>query len=394
MAPIPSVTFPGAGAFYRTSTWNAGCTTSGFCGSYSDATSGVQMVELSIKRVGSGLYWNGSAFSSGSELFFTTSLSAGNWSYAFGAANFPADDDYTVRVRATDNAANSASPSSRTFTFDSTAPTGSLTAPADAAVVSGSSVTVSSNSADAGSGVDLVTFERRPTGGGSWTTIGTDATAPYSIAWDTTSGTADGDYDLRVTTADEAGNSFTSTTRTVTVDNTAPTSATLDALPGAIRNGQALTGSGADAGSGVASLAYYYCAGPPCTPSSLIGSSTTGPSYSMTWSAQPADGDYEVRVRVSDRAGNNLDSTKQTVTIDNTDPTGSLRPRTTALRSPARSPSPRTRRTRAPASPARPSSGVRAAAGRGRRSGPTRLRRTRSTGTRPCSATATTTSAW
>ncbi len=323
VAPSSAVTFPGAGAFYRTSTWNAGCATAGLCGSYSDATSGVQKVEISIRRVGTGLYWNGSAFSSGSELFFSTSLSGGTWSYAFGAANFPADDDYTVRAKATDNAGNAETASSRTFTFDATAPTGSLTAPADSAVVSGSSVTVSSDSADAVSGVALATFERRPSGGGSWTTIDTDSAAPYSVSWDTTA-VGDGDYDLRVTTDDRSGNTFTSATRTVTVDNTAPSSATLDALPGAIRNGQDLTGSGADAGSGVASLSYYYCAGPPCSPSNLIGSSPTGPSYSVTWNSQPADGGYQVLARVTDRAGHTLDSTKQTVTVDNTNPTGSL----------------------------------------------------------------------
>ena len=323
VAPSSTGTFPGAGTSYRTSTWNGGCTAAGFCGTYSDATSGVQKVEVSIRRVGTGLYWNGSAFSSGSEQFLTTSLSAGDWSYAFGAASFPADDDYTVRVKATDNAGNAESASSRTFTFDATAPTGSLTAPANAAVVSGASVTVSSDSADAGSGVALATFERRPSSGGSWTTIDTDSSAPYSVAWDTTA-IGNGDYELRVTTDDESGNSFTSATRTVTVDNTAPSSATLDALPGAIRNGQALTGSGADADSGVASLAYFYCAGPPCSPSTLIGSSVTGPSYPVTWNSQPADGDYQVLVRVADRAGSTLDSAKQTVTVDNTDPTGSL----------------------------------------------------------------------
>ncbi len=323
VAPSSAATFPGASGVYRASTWNAGCTTSGFCGTYSDATSGVQKVELSIKRVGTGLYWNGSAFSSGSELFFTTSLSGGSWSYAFAAASFPADDDYTVRLKATDNADNAESPASRTFTFDATPPTGSLTAPADGAVVSGSSVTVSSDSADDTSGVASALFERRPAGGGSWTPIATDTSAPYSVGWDTTS-VSDGDYDLRVTTADNAGNSFTSAIRTVTVDNTAPSSATLDALPSAIRTGQALAGSGSDAGSGVASVSYYYCAGPPCSPSTLIGTSPTGPTYSVTWNSQPADGDYQVLARVTDAAGLTLDSTKQTVTIDNTNPTGSL----------------------------------------------------------------------
>ena len=228
-----------------------------------------------------------------------------------------------MRAKATDNAGNAETASSRTFTFDATAPTGSLTAPADSAVVSGSSVTVSSDSADAVSGVALATFERRPSGGGSWTTIDTDSAAPYSVSWDTTA-VGDGDYDLRVTTDDRSGNTFTSATRTVTVDNTAPLSATLERSPGAIRNGQDLTGSGRDAGSGVASLSYYYCAGPPCSPSTSSASSPTGPSYSVTWNSQPADGGYQVLARVTDRAGHTLDSTKQTVTVDNTNPTGSL----------------------------------------------------------------------
>ena len=169
-------------------------------------------------------------------------------------------------------------------------PTGSLTAPADGAFLRGASVTVSSDSADAGSGVASAEFQRRPAGGGPWTTIDTDTSAPYSVSWDTTALT-DGDYDLRVVTTDQAGNTFASATRTVTVDNTAPSAATLDSLPGAIRNGQELTGSGADATSGVESLSYLYCEGTSCTPSTPIGSSTTGPDYSVTWTGQPADGD-------------------------------------------------------------------------------------------------------
>jgi len=322
-APSSTMTFPASGENYNVAGWNAGCATSGFCGTYSDATSGVQKVELSIERESTGLFWNGASFSAGSETFFLASLAGGNWSYAFGAASFPADGDYTIRVKATDNASNPETPSSRTFTFDATAPTGSVTAPANGAAIRGSSVTVSSDSADGGSGVSAVDFERRPAGGGSWTLIASDGTSPYSVSWDTTMLT-DGDYELRAVTADGAGNTVTSATVAVTADNTNPSIATLDPLPGAIRNGQVLTGSGSDATSGVESISYYRCAGPPCAPGTLIGSSSTGPSYPVTWNSQPADGDYEVLARVSDRAGNTLDSANQTVTLDNTNPTGSL----------------------------------------------------------------------
>ncbi len=323
-APSSTLAFPAASGEYNVAGWNAGCPTSGMCGTYADGSgSGVDEVRVSVRRVSTGLYWNGAAFSSAGENFLNTSLSGGDWTRAFPASNFPGDGDYTVRVFATDEVGNAETPSSRTFSFDATAPTGSLTAPADGAALRGTSVTVSSDSADAGSGVASAEFERRPAGGGAWTTIGTDASAPYSVSWNTTS-LADGDYDLRVVTTDAAGNTFTSAVRTVTVDNTAPSSATLDALPGAIRNGQQLTGSGSDATSGVESLSYLYCAGASCTPSTPIGSSTTGPDYSFTWSSQPADGDVRVLVRVTDRAGNTLDSAIQDVEIDNTNPTGSL----------------------------------------------------------------------
>ena len=111
-----------------------------------------------------------------------------------------------------------------TVTKDATNPTGSLTAPASSANVRGNAVVVSSNSADAGSGVADATFQRSPAGAGVWTTIGAaDTTSPYSVNWDTTA-VSDGLYDLRVVTTDNVGNSFTSALVTnVRVDNTLPT---------------------------------------------------------------------------------------------------------------------------------------------------------------------------
>ncbi len=111
-----------------------------------------------------------------------------------------------------------------TVTRDATNPTGNLTAPASSAIVRGNSVAVSSNSADAGSGVAQALFQRSPAGANTWTDIGTaDTTSPYSVNWDTTA-VADGLYDLRVVTTDNVNNSFTSALVTsVRVDNTLPT---------------------------------------------------------------------------------------------------------------------------------------------------------------------------
>ena len=114
--------------------------------------------------------------------------------------------------------------------IDTVAPTGSITAPAANATVSGSAVTVSSNSADSGSGVASAVFQYSAHNANTWTTIGTDTTSPYSVSWNTTS-LSSGSYDLRVVTTDVAGNVTTSTIVTVTVHNIAlvgtPSSATV-----------------------------------------------------------------------------------------------------------------------------------------------------------------------
>jgi hypothetical protein len=52
----------------------------------------------------------------------------------------------------------------------------------------------------------------------------------------------------------------------------------------------------------------------------LIGSSSAGPSYPVTWAGQPADGTYQVLARATDAAGNTLDSAKRTVVVDNSPP--------------------------------------------------------------------------
>jgi hypothetical protein len=113
--PSSAVTFPVANASYTTATWNAGCAASGICGTASDAASGVKRVEVSVRR-GSGNYWNGTSFSSTSEVFFPATGTT-TWTFSFPASSFPAAANYRIRVRATDNAGNVQSPSTRTISF-------------------------------------------------------------------------------------------------------------------------------------------------------------------------------------------------------------------------------------------------------------------------------------
>ncbi|HWB57305.1 MAG TPA: Ig-like domain-containing protein [Gaiellaceae bacterium] len=177
--------------------------------------------------VGSGVDSITYLYCSGTSCTPATSIGSSSTGpdYSVTWSSMPADGDVRVLARVADVAGNTLDSAIQAVVVDNTGPTGSLTAPADASFVAGS-VTVSSNSADSGSGVASAQFERRPAGGGSWTSIATDSTSPYSVSWDTTA-LADGDYDLRVVTSDQAGNTSTSSTRTVTVDNTAPSAPVL-----------------------------------------------------------------------------------------------------------------------------------------------------------------------
>ncbi len=78
-----------------------------------------------------------------------------------------------------------------------------------------------------------------------------DTTTPYSVNWATT-GVTDGLYDLRVTTTDKAGNTFTSPTITnVLVDNTAPVASVVmtGGTPDAFQNGSTIYYRSTTAGS-------------------------------------------------------------------------------------------------------------------------------------------------
>jgi len=119
-ATAPVLTFPVATSSYNDAAWNAGCS-SAICGTSSDAASGVQKVEVSIQQ-GSGNYWNGSGFSSGTPVWNLASGTT-SWSLPFAASAFPAEGSYTITPRVTDNVGNVATSSAATITVDRTAPT-------------------------------------------------------------------------------------------------------------------------------------------------------------------------------------------------------------------------------------------------------------------------------
>ncbi len=223
----------------------------------------------------------------------------------------------------TDNAGNSTTSATvANRRVDNTNPTGSVTAPAGASVVSGLTA-VSSDSADAGSGVQQVIFQRSPAGAGTWTAIDTDTSAPYSVDW-STGALADGSYDLRAVTGDVAGNTQTSAIVNVLVDNNAP-SVTITA-PGAFVNAAApdpFTIAATTPDTDIDNVEFFRCsnASTGCGSGSWIslGTDTTVP-YEAQWNVD-ADGNRALRAVATD-LGSNTDADTNDVTIDRAAPTG------------------------------------------------------------------------
>ena len=252
---------------------------------------------------------------------FECDLDSGGWAPCSTPLTTPflGDGSHTLKARATDAAGNTdASEVTFTWLVDATAPTGSVTSPANGADVGGT-IVLAGNSADTGgSGVATVVFQRSPASAGSWTN--------QAASWDTTA-QADGDYDLRVVTTDNAGNVFTSAAITVTVDNTDPALSVVAPNPVNLATADPATVSATatDDGSGIANVRFDQCAedSPACLSDSwvLLGVDTGGP-YQAAWPI-PSDGPRLLRVRATDNAGKQK-TELVLITIDRIRPSGSL----------------------------------------------------------------------
>jgi chitinase len=274
----------------------------------SDAGSGLASLAIDYRLAGSGGAW--------------TNVCTGPTSPRSCVLNSAllADGSYELRARATDAAGNVAD-SALTRVSDNTAPTGSIPQPGP---LRGTVDLPMAADDGAGSGVSSVTGQFRPAGGSTWTDVCTDTVAPYACTSLDTTQYPDGLYEARAVVVDGAGFSTTSATTSLRIDNTAPSSATLT-NPGASLSGNvALSGTAADAGSGIAAWTAQYRTSGGSTWTDAC--SDTTPSYGCTWAtAGVTDGLYDLRAVGRDGAGNTTASTVvSSVRVDNVAPTVAL----------------------------------------------------------------------
>ena len=240
--PAPSRT-PAAGGSYNAAGWGGSIT-----GTASDGGADLLRVEVAIQQ-GSGNYYDGSSFANGS-LTWLTATGTTSWSYAIAAAKLTSGNVYTISLRAIDNVGNVASTTTRTFTYDTAAPTfGTLAlgSPTNASVtgttvyyrsgVAGSFTLSQPLSDTGGSGAASVQFPAIATAGWTHGNETVNGASPYissSFSWSASPSTPSG-YTL--TGADAAGNTATQGVSFV-ADSAAPTGGALTV------NGTAATGGG------------------------------------------------------------------------------------------------------------------------------------------------------
>src|SRR5207249_21306 len=379
-SPTASVTTPANGSVFQ-----AAAVPASFSGSTADNRGGVGLnansTTLTLQRSSDNFYWTGSAWQSAAfNLATTHSATTGNTAATWTSnATFPtwasqSDGTYTVKATATDIVGNTFASSAVSFTLDKTAPlTVSVTAPANggtlgsATVPSSWSGSAADNSGGSGLNANSTTFTLQRgadslyLNGSTWqsgsfglaatngaTTGNTAAAWTGNTTLPTWASESDGTFAVQATATDKAGNTFTGTAITFTLENATPSvaSVTTPANGSAYRAATVpatFSGSAADAngGAGLNANSTTFTLQRSSDSKYWTGSAwqvavfnlatthnaTTGNTVAAwtdnvtlpTWSSQ-TDGTYTVQAKATNKAGNTLTGTAITFTLDKTAP--------------------------------------------------------------------------
>ena len=251
-----------------------------------------------------------------------------SWATAGGGFS---DGTYKLRTKLEGEAllAETVTTPTMTVVVDNTPPSGSLTAPSTHGVRGAATITGSAS--DGGSGVASWQLEIAHEGSSEWgnaCAVQTGALSGSEYGCTVTTGSHEnGAYELRALITDHAGNTYTTSTVHLHVDNTTP-SGTLVA-PAAFDSGTVeLEGTGTSSGPSVASWVVQIAPAGSYSWSNACPEQTTpvsGTTYRCSMNTTSvSDGVYSLRALVTDEEGNVYTTEPVTVTVDNTAPVGSL----------------------------------------------------------------------
>jgi RHS repeat-associated protein len=287
-------------------------------GTASDSGSGVRSWQLQIASEGSS-EWTSACPEQASPISSTTYGCAVN-------ATTHADGTYELRALITDMAGNAYTTSTVGLHIDNTTPSGSL---ASVSTYLGNTVELSGT---ASGSVASWAVQTALAGTSSWSNA-CSASSPtsgseYRCNLDTTT-LADGEYELRAVITDDEGNTYTTASRSTTIDNTPPGGA-LYALSAKVSGDVEVDGYAYDTGSGVASWKLQIApAGSEtyeeaCPSESLL---VSGIVYGCTLeTGHLTSGTYHLRAVIVDNAGNTYTTSVMSTTVESAAPTSSSAP--------------------------------------------------------------------
>ena len=361
-APTASFSFPAAGGFYNAAGWDA---TGAITGTATDnGGAGINQIKVAIQD-GSGNYYDGSGFNNASITYLTASGTT-SWSYAIAASKLSDGHTYNITVGTIDSATNNnvnLSAATRSFSYDTSAPTASFSFPAaavfyNAAGWDATGAITGTASDGSGSGVNQVQIAIQD---GSGNYYDGSAFSSASILYLTATGTTSWSYaiasgkltnghtyNLTVTTVDNtttANTNLAAATRSFSYDTAAPTASFSFPAAGGFYNAAgwnatgAITGTATDnGGAGINQINvaiqdgsgnYYDGSGFNNASITYLTASggTTSWSYAIAASKLSDGHTYNVTVETIDSATTNnvnLSAAARSFSYDTTPPTATI----------------------------------------------------------------------
>lgn len=230
-----------------------------------------------------------------------------------------ADGSYDICNVVTDNAGRTTT-ATATVVVDNTDPLGSVLTPAAGTVIGGDAVALTTDAADATSGIRTVRWQRSANGNNGWANgniPAANAGGGWAVTWHTATGAnhpPDGPIFVRAVITDNAGNVDNTPAVQVTVDNTAPDVKAVVTAPPAVAGSPTINWTPAHDAVGISR--YDVLRGPNVigTVASIGGAQT----YSFNDKNAPDQATSTYIVRAYDGANHFTDSTPVAVLVDST----------------------------------------------------------------------------
>lgn len=228
-APVSTVVYPASNSLTYGANWT------GTISGTATFTNTASYVTVIIKNSTTSLWWDGSAF----EATTSTAVSATgttSWSYPMSAANLVSGDTYTVIAKAYDTAGNVGTSATRTFKYNTTPPTASVSYPVNTTTYGGNWTGTITGTATFTNSASSVSVAVENTSTSLWwngtafsatsqTFVGAAGTTSWTFALAASNFVSTDSYSVVAEATDTAGNVGTSAADAFTYNSTPPSAA-------------------------------------------------------------------------------------------------------------------------------------------------------------------------